>query len=264
MYNLEEFLGNLQEFAPLFLSKKMVEKGAYDNSGIIVNNHSNISKIAFSLDLSTLAVEFAIENGCDTIVTHHPAIYNPITNLGVDNSSKALLLAVKNNLNIISFHLNLDITEGGIDDSLATSFKGEIQGVLERIYLEFGYGRKVKIHKQNIDNFVGKLKEELGTDKIICYANNKNENMVENIASFCGAGSTDAVKMVELGLGVDTIITSDIPHHNLLSLIDGDKNVIVIPHYASENYGFKKFYDWALQRTNGRAQAYYFADKRFM
>lgn len=264
MYNLQEFLSVLEEFSPLFLSRKMVEKGAYDNSGIIVSNHSDINKIAFSLDLSIKAVEFAINNGCDTIVTHHPAIYNPINNLGVDNSSKALLLAVKNNLNIISFHLNLDITEGGIDSSLASSFKGEIEGVLDRIYLEFGYGRKVKILKQNIDDFVDKLKEELGSNKIIYYTNDNCEKSIQNLASFCGAGSSDAVKMVEMGLDVDTIITSDISHHNLLSLIDGGKNVIVIPHYVSENYGFKKFYEWALQRTNGRAQAYYFADKRFM
>ncbi len=264
MYKLKEFLDILEQFSPLFLSRKMVEKGAYDNSGIIVNSHDSVEKIAFSLDLSTRAVEFAINNGCDTIVTHHPAIYNPISSLGVENSSKALLLAVKNNLNIISFHLNLDITEGGIDDSLATSFKGEIEGVLEPIYLEFGYGRKVKISKQNIDEFVDKLKDELECEKIIYYLKSEEEKTIENLASFCGAGASDGVKMIERGLGVDTIITSDIAHHHLLSLIDSNVNVIIIPHYVSENYGFNKFYEWVLQKVEGKAQAYYFTDKRFM
>ena len=29
-------------------------------------------------------------------------------------------------------------------------------------------------------------------------------------------------------------------------------------------YGFNKFYEWTLQKINGKAKAYYFEDKRFM
>ena len=58
MYSINEFLAVLEEFAPLSLSKKMIERGDYDNSGIIVNCHNDIKKVFFSLDLSKEVLEW--------------------------------------------------------------------------------------------------------------------------------------------------------------------------------------------------------------
>ncbi len=260
MCNLEQFMTVLESFAPLNLSKKMIEKGSYDNSGIIVKHHQQINSVLFSLDLSDASVYKAIECGCDTIVTHHPAIYNPIKNLGVTGDTKALLTAVSNGINVISMHLNLDVAKGGIDDCLCKGLGGKNPKIIDQIDSDCGYGKEAEIDGVEIEQFVNEIKAKFGSEKIVFYGAGK----VEKIASFCGGGASEAMDKVASGLtDADTIITSDMAHHQLLSLISAEKKVIIIPHYVSEEYGFKKFFDAVSQKVD-KTSMYYFTDKRFM
>ena len=259
MYKLKEYLTLLEKFAPLCLSYKMIEKGAYDNSGIIVDNHDCVKKVLFSLDLSKAVVEEAKRLGCDTIITHHPAIYAPVKELSINGQTRALVEAVKLGLNVISMHLNLDVAKEGIDFALAKALGAKEQKILDLINEGEGYGREFLVDQTDFENFVGFIKSQLNTDKVIAYG----KGVVNRVASFCGAGGSDAVKAVLDGNLSDTIITSDLAHHNLKELIELDKKVIIIPHYTAENYGFEKFYEYALNNLV-EAQAYYFTDKRFM
>ena len=74
---ITEYLKTLEEYAPLYLSKAFIEKGARDNSGIIIKASDEVTKAVFSLDLSEKAIELAKKTKADLIVTHHPAIYYP-------------------------------------------------------------------------------------------------------------------------------------------------------------------------------------------
>ena len=260
MYNLKEYLDGLEQFAPLSLSQKMIDKGHYDNSGIIVANSNCVQKVLFSLDLTMESVNKAIELGCDTIVTHHPAIYLPIKQLDIEGDNKALLKAVKNGLNVISMHLNLDITKRGIDYQLALSTGGNIVCNIEEVDGDCGYGKLVEVVEQEIEDFAKKLQKNLNTNKAIVYGSGK----INKVASFCGAGASSAVCVLKnIALDFDAVITSDIPHHNLLELLESGKKVVLIPHYVAENYGFEKFYEYACEKFKN-AQSYYFTDKRFM
>ena len=260
MYSVKEFMRVLEGFAPLLLSYKMIEKGAYDNSGVIVKNHDKIKKALFSLDLSNLTVERALELDCDTIVTHHPAIYSPIKSLDEDGDTAALLTAIKNGLNVISMHLNLDIAKNGIDQSLMDVIGGKNSRVIDIVDGECGYGKESVVERILAEEFLQNLKEKFSSDKIILYGFGE----VNKVASFCGAGSSDALSAVEKGLtDADTIITSDLPHHVLKALIERQKKVIIIPHYVAENKGFEKFYEYVMQNCVN-FDAYYFVDKRFM
>ena len=260
MYNIKDYLVGLERFAPLYLSHKMIEKGHYDNSGIIVANHDDVKKVLYTLDLSLESVNYAIKQGCDTVVTHHPAIYAPIKQMEFDGENKALLSAIKNNLNVISMHLNLDVAEKGIDYQLALSTGGRLLGNIDVVEDNCGYGKSVEIDLQDLKTFTEKLKTTLKTDKVIVYGDGK----VNKVATFCGAGASDAVCVAKQDkFAVDTVVTSDIAHHNLLELIERNKNVVIIPHYVAENFGFEKFYEYARENLRG-AEAYYFTDKRFM
>ena len=260
MYSLKEFFQVLDRFAPIELGRKMLENGGYDNSGIIVANHDSIKKVLFTLDLTKVAVKKAVELGCDTVVTHHPAIYNPIKSLGVTDDTVALLEAVKQGLNVISMHLNLDIAENGIDHSLACGLGAKEMRVLEVIDGENGYGREIKIDEILVSELVKNIKKTFETDKIIAYGSGKTCE----IASFCGSGSSSCLQaFISQTTDAGTVVTSDIPHHVLLALIERGKNVIIIPHYVSENYGFKRYCD-KITSEIGEIQTHYFSDKRFM
>ena len=133
MCSLDIYVSELEKFAPLYLSQEMIKKGCYDNSGVIVKMHDNVNKVLFSLDLTEKVVKKAKSLKCDTIVTHHPAIYSPINTINIDNqNTKAIALATKNGMNILSFHLNLDVASGGIDDCLAKALGAEKAKILEK------------------------------------------------------------------------------------------------------------------------------------
>ena len=259
MYKITDFMTLINEICPLSLSYKMIEKGSYDNSGLLVKLSDKANKILFSLDFSEKAVLSAIENECDTILTHHPAIYTPIKGIDID-VDKALALAVKNQLNVISMHLNLDVAPCGIDSSLCQGLGGNDIEIIELVEKACGYGRRAKVEEQALDKFVQNIKDKFGSDKIIYYG----DKPVKEIASFCGSGGSSAIDSLDKLDGVDTVITSDLAHHQLKELIEKDKNVVIIPHYVSEQFGFKSFFQLTKQKLQGKAQTFYFLDNRFM
>ena len=156
-------------------------------------------------------------------------------------------------------HLNLDIASDGIDQYLSKGLGGEHVEILSLVDDEHGYGRQAVVEEMSLEDFVSNIKTTFMSDKIIAYGN----KMVNKIASFCGSGASQAIECLN-DLSADTIISSDIPHHHLKALIESGKNVVIIPHYVSEQYGFNNFYALLTKLVNGKAQTFYFLDKRFM
>ena len=259
MFNLDEFMAIIEGVSPLSLSYKMIEKGSYDNSGLLVKSTEKIEKILFSLDLSLEVVNKAIELKCDTIVTHHPAIYQPLKSLSITDETAPIVLAIKNQINVISMHLNLDIADDGIDQLLCKGLGGQNIEILDLVDEKNGYGRQADVEKTTLADFVNHIKKNFMSDKIIAYGDKE----VKKIASFCGSGATQAIECLDR-LTADTIVSSDISHHHLKTLIENGKNVVIIPHYVSEQYGFNNFYALLTEKISGKAQTFYFLDKRFM
>lgn len=260
MFSLKELMGVLNGYAPLELSHKAIEKGSYDNSGVIVESHNEIKKIVFSLDLSSACVEYAMNNDADTIVTHHPAIYNPIKTLSIAGDTASLLNAMKHGMNVISMHLNLDMATSGIDHYLAEGLGAMQTKILDLTSNTEGYGREFEVDT-NAKALLQHAKDVFMSEKIIIYGDGK----INKISSFCGGGSDHALKAVCGGeTDADTIISSDIPHHVLKELVERGKKVMIIPHYVSEQYGFEKFYTFTKGALEKKADVYYFLDKRFM
>ena len=261
MYSLDKFFGVLDKIAPIKYSLMQIEQGDYDNSGVLVKMHGEVNRALFSLDLSVAAVERAKRLKCDTVVTHHPAIYHPVKSLSVENDTAAVALAVRNGLNVISMHLNLDVAEGGIDDGLFHGLGGKECKFLNGLDEKAHYGREFKANG-TLAEFKKRINKEFCTNKTLVYGNlRKNAGVV---ASFCGAGSEYAVNYVRAGGVADTIVTSDIPHHVLKELTERGKQVIILTHYASENYGFKRFFLRAQGEIKDGAELFFFTDKRFL
>lgn len=263
MYKLKEFFSRLDEIAPIEYSYKQIERGDYDNSGIIVNASDQVKKVLFTLDLSDLAVKKAKRLGVDTIVTHHPAIYAPIKTLDINAPETAsLLTAVEEKMNVISMHLNLDVASGGIDACLSNALSAKEYKIIDYLTESVGYGREFKINKQTLSEYKKFVKKELKTDKIICYG--KKTAVINKVASFCGGGGSHAVKAVKEGkTDADLIVTSDLPHHLIKELVERGKLVMIIPHYASEEIGFKRFCEKIKNIVNDKAEIFYFEDRRF-
>ncbi len=263
MFDIDKLMGALDSIAPLSLSKAMIDKGDYDNSGLIIKCGELADNVTFALDLSQSAVRKAVRNKSNVIVTHHPAIYTPIKSLSVDDTTTApIISAIKNGVSVISMHLNLDVADGGIDACLCEGLGGDNYKILDPLTELNGYGREFSVPPVTLGEFVNKVKTQFSTRKIVVYGNRKTK--VKKVASFCGGGSSVAEKCVTQNLtDADLIITSDMPHHVIKTLLEKGKNIMILPHYVAEEYGFNKFYKRASELLKSKAQTYYFDDKRF-
>jgi len=90
----------------------------WDNDGLMVASgaENEVKKVLFTLDVTDIAVDYAVENEFDTIISHHPLIFRPIKRL----SDPKLMKLVKNDITVMSFHTRFDIVEGGVNDELAS------------------------------------------------------------------------------------------------------------------------------------------------
>ena len=61
------------------------------------------------------------------------------------------------------------------------------------------------------------------------------------MASFCGAGMDETSVAFAVAEGADTFLSSDGKHHLIAELVERGLNVILLTHYAAENYGFIRF-----------------------
>ena len=93
----------------------------YDNSGLQYGlPDMDINLALVTLDVTEEVVNEATCTGCDIIISHHPVIFKPLTNLsGNTQSGRIILRAIKQNIAIYSAHTNLDVLENGVSRKMA-------------------------------------------------------------------------------------------------------------------------------------------------
>ncbi len=239
---LSEIYTKIDALYPKRLSDEYIEKyGGHDNSGILLDGGKEITGAVFSLDLSMGAIQTAIEQGKNLIVTHHPAIFFPIANLRFDDAlGRRILTCAENGIGIISMHLNMDCASGGIDENLARAVgaKGDI--LITEPLEGCGYGRLFEVAPKTFSAFVSDIQRELSAQRAFAYGDLGRE--IQRAASFCGAGVDGAAIRRAKEYGAQAIVSADIKHNYICDALESGLNVVQLTHYASENYGFKKIY----------------------
>lgn len=226
--------------APVALSNELCEKyNHYDNSGIILENSGEITGVLFSLDFTPDAAAEAVKRGCNLIITHHPAIYHGMRRItpSCDLNSKALMCCIKNNIAVISMHLNFDSAPQGIDYYLMKGLGGTKAESFLNPLSSGGYGRIYDIKPITFKEFVKRTQKNFETRR--CFAYGDDERIIKRVASFCGAGCSDDAAGMAINGGADVLVSADIAHHMITGLFYNGVNVVQLTHYASEVYGFK-------------------------
>lgn len=93
----------------------------WDNVGLQLGDPTApAGRILVALDPGGPAVEAAVAGRFSLLVTHHPFIFTPLKRISAaDETGRLAILALKNDLAIISLHTNYDIASGGVNDLLA-------------------------------------------------------------------------------------------------------------------------------------------------
>ncbi len=245
--------------APFSVSARLVsECGFHDNSGLLVDCGGEVTGVLFSLDLSEGAVEEAKERGANVIFTHHPAIWTDGLRRLDETCGKHVLACARAGISVISAHLNLDAAPRGIDESLMRGLGGEKPLAVMTEVEGGGYGRVYDVKESPLETFVARAKKTFKTERVLSYGGGK----VRRVASFCGAGFDDEALGFALACGADTLVSSDAAHHRILGATECGLNLVLLTHYASEQYGFRLFAE-RMKKSIGKA-CYLREDARFL
>ncbi len=235
----KDVLSLLETISPLEKSRELCEKyGMFDNSGMIVKGEGEIKSIMFSLDLSFKSLQAAKEKGCNCIATHHPAIFGGIKNLADDAPmTKCLMDCVKNDITVISMHLNFDVAPFGTDYNLMHALGGQSEIALLDSVEGGGYGRVYDISPKSFGEIIETTKIKLCTQRVLSYG--PSDKKISRAASFCGAGGDEKAAAFALLHGAELFVSCEMRHHVICDLVQRGICVLLLTHYSSESYGLK-------------------------
>ena len=201
----------------------------WDNDGLMCSADTSldVNRVLVSLDVTEEIVDYAIENGFDLIVSHHPLIFKPLYSLTEDThvARKAIKL-VSNNISVFSFHTRADKVVGGVNDQLC-----DLIGLFDtHPFGEGGIGRIGRIDEEcSLEDFVYRLKDQLGLQGVLV---SDGYNRVGTIAVLGGDGK-DFVKAA-IEAGADTYISGRIGYNVMEEAAEMGINLIEAGHYFTE------------------------------
>lgn len=216
-------------------------QASYDNAGLLTGNlDAEVSGVLTCLDATEAIIEEAIAKGCNVVVAHHPIIFKGLKSLtGKTYIERTIIKAIKNDINIIAIHTNLDsVLTDGVNKCIADRIGLADLEILapeageEHNFESVGSGiiGSVEVSVTEID-FLHHLKKIMDL-KTIKHTRLLHKE-VKKVAICGGSGSfllSNAIRA-----GADIFITSDFKYHEFF---DADNHIVIadIGHYESEKY----------------------------
>lgn len=213
---IKEIIDKIEIFAPLSLAEP------WDNTGWQIKLESDSTdKILLALSPTLDVIEQAKKTGCSLIITHHPLFFSKLKQITPDMfQNKVAIAAIQNNIQIYSAHTNLDKTQGGINDKLASMFG------LRHIEVIDGLVRVGIVDEIPLEAFALKCKKALGCE-VVKLINPLEVKTVKKVAICSGAGS-EFINSIK----ADIFVTGDVKYHNAIEVLD--KAVLDVGHFESE------------------------------
>ncbi|MCI9121247.1 MAG: Nif3-like dinuclear metal center hexameric protein [Oscillibacter sp.] len=201
----------------------------WDNVGLLVGKPGReVQKVLVSLDITEAVVEEADRWGADLIVAHHPVIFHGQKRItDQDVTGRVLLHLVECGLSAICMHTNLDITEGGVNDILASRLS------LRDVHRLEGTG---VVRVGNLEapmplrDFVGMVCGALGCNGLR-YAD--GERLVYRVG--VGGGACGEFEDAAIAAGCDTYVTADLSYHQFVDAKAKGVNLIDAGHFPTED-----------------------------
>ena len=201
----------------------------WDNDGIMCSADlsAEVNRVLVALDVTEGVVDYAIETGCDLIVSHHPLVFKPLSSINEENNvSRKLIKLISNNVSVFSFHTRADKAIGGVNDIL--SRKLGLTSV--SAFGEGGMGRVGNLPEETpLDVFADNVKLFLGADSVR-YADAYSD--VRRVAVLGGDGKDFVRAAIEAG--ADTYVSGRISYNVMEEAAELGINLIEAGHYFTE------------------------------
>jgi len=233
----------LKNWAPLEIAEPQ------DNNGLQIGSFtSKVKKILLSVDPSLSAIQKAVNESFDLIITHHPLIFTPLKAIQKDSViGQKIFSLIKAEISLISWHTPLDKVEDGVSEAFLKELGFQGAGfVLEEKgenFGKFGLGRVVYLEKSiKLQDLAQQIKSKLNTWVMLV---GDSEQEVNSFA-FCG-GSCGFLKDKVKALGINTFITCDVKYHQAKDSLEEGFNFILLDHGVAESLVLKTLKERLIQ-----------------
>ncbi len=205
----------------------------WDNDGLMLADDPNreVIRVLCTLDVTDEAVEYAIENDYDVIVSHHPMIFKPLASLNYnDASAKRIFKLIKHKISVMSFHTRLDAVPGGVNDVFA-----KLLGLTDITVLESdgeAIGRVGSLeYAMSSTEFASFVKKTLQAERVLF---SQAGGFVKKVA-ICGGDGKDFVKAAKAS-GADSYLTGQLSYNIMEEASDIGINLFEAGHFSTEDY----------------------------
>lgn len=211
-----------------FLDKKYDFSSAlpYDNVGLLIGSlKDEVTGIVVCLDCTDKAVQKAVNEGANLIVTHHPVIFDPlktVTDQGIVYS------LIKNGISVISAHTNFDQAVGGVNDILCDAVG--LQNV------------KTVSDSEGFLYRIGKFKNPMSAEELAVHLSEKlnypvkyvgNNTCIKSVAVCSGSGGSMLCEVAKQDC--DAYITADVKHDVFMNAYSIGFTVFDAGHFNTED-----------------------------
>ncbi len=202
----------------------------WDNDGLMCcpDGEREVKRALVCLDVTAEVTSFAVKEGFDVIVSHHPFIFKGLKSL--DDASyipRKAMEFIRAGISVMSFHTRLDALEGGVNDILAS-----LLGLknIEPFGLEGEMiGRIGEVDETGLHDFAKLVKEKLSAPVLLCSDAGKKVNKVAVLG-----GSGDDFVCAAMAAGADTYVSGDLGYHSKTDAPDMGINLIEAGHFYTE------------------------------
>jgi len=249
--SVKEVLEFLNRLAPPSLAED------WDNVGLQAGSlKEKVKGVLVSLDVTEKVLQEALRSGANVLVTHHPLFFRSTKR--VDDSTEALRLAkraIQKNIQVLSFHTNLDSTQEGLNDLLAK--KLGLQKVKALIpsrdpkHPRAGLGRIGSLRKTSLRAFLKQVSQALNL-RHFRYVGNL-DCLLQKVAVITGSGAEYFPEAKEAG--AEVLVTGDAKYHGALDAFAEGIALVDVGHFASEigmvSLVGEKLRRWSMQKRLG-------------
>lgn len=217
----------------------------WDNDGLLVcaDGARPMQRLLLSLDVTAGAVRYAVQNGFDAILSHHPFLFSPLRRVSdEDEKGRQVLALLQGDVAVFSYHTRLDAAVGGVNDVLAARL-----GLRETVpFGEGNMGRVGTVTETTADAFALTVRQALDAPTV-SYADGGRP--VRRVAVLGGEGKdliADAA-----ATGADLFLSGSLGYHPLTDVVQGGMTLMQAGHYETEAPVLEVLEAWAKEAVPG-------------
>lgn len=206
----------------------------WDRVGLLAGDPSvEITRVFVSLDPTVSALRRALDAGANVLLTHHPSILDPLTEVVAGNPEGAVVFeAVAAGVALVNCHTNLDRAPegaGALADALGLESAGPLEGPHEDASFPRAGRVLVTPPGSTLLTIAELVRDRLGVRPRI-WGDPQSVVMRIGIAPGSGRSLVDAARTA----GCEALLTGELRYHGALAALESGLLVIEAGHDATE------------------------------